>query len=64
MMASLWKLDDHATADQVNYFYAATVGQGMRPAAALLAAQLKMRQDPRWSSPYFWAVVQIQGEWK
>jgi len=64
VMASLWKIDDRATAEQMRYFYRAMVGQGMRPAAALRAAQLKMRQNPRWSSPYFWAAFQIQGEWK
>jgi len=64
VMASLWKIDDRATAEQMRYFYRAMVGQGMRPAAALRAAQLKMRQNPRWSSPYFWATFQIQGEWK
>ena len=64
VMASLWNIDDRATADQMKYFYRALLGQGMRPAAALRAAQLKMRQDPRWRSPYFWATFQIQGEWK
>jgi CHAT domain-containing protein/Tfp pilus assembly protein PilF len=64
VMASLWNIDDRATADQMKYFYRAMVGQGMRPAAALRTAQLKMRKDPRWSSPYFWAAFQIQGEWK
>jgi CHAT domain-containing protein len=64
VMASLWNIDDRATADQMKYFYRAMVGQGMRPVAALRAAQLKMRKNPRWSSPYFWAAFQIQGEWK
>jgi CHAT domain-containing protein len=64
VMASLWNIDDRATADQMKYFYRALVGQGMRPAAALRVAQLRMRKDPRWSSPYFWAAFQIQGEWK
>jgi CHAT domain-containing protein/tetratricopeptide (TPR) repeat protein len=64
VVASLWNIDDRATADQMKYFYRAMVGQEMRPAAALRAAQLKMRQDPRWSAPYFWAAFQIQGEWK
>jgi CHAT domain-containing protein/tetratricopeptide (TPR) repeat protein len=64
VMASLWNIDDRATADQMKYFYRAMVGQGMRPAAALRAAELKMREDPRWRAPYFWAAFQIQGEWK
>jgi CHAT domain-containing protein len=64
VMASLWNIDDRATADQMKYFYRAMVGQGMRPAAALRAAELKMLQDPRWRAPYFWAAFQIHGEWK
>jgi CHAT domain-containing protein/tetratricopeptide (TPR) repeat protein len=64
VMASLWNIDDRATADQMRYFYRAMIGQGMRPSAALRAAQLKMRQDPRWRSPYYWAAFQIHGEWK
>jgi CHAT domain-containing protein len=64
VMASLWNINDKATAEQMRYFYRALLGQGMRPAAALRAAQLNLRQDPRWNSPYFWAAFQIQGEWK
>jgi CHAT domain-containing protein len=64
VMASLWKIDDRATAELMGHFYQAMVGQEMRPAAALRAAQLRMRKDRRWRSPYFWAAFQIQGEWK
>jgi CHAT domain-containing protein len=64
VMASLWKIDDRATAEFMRRFYAALLGKKMRPAAALRAAQLEMRNDKRWSSPYYWAAFQIQGEWK
>jgi CHAT domain-containing protein len=64
VMASLWKIDDRATAELMRHFYQAMVGQGMRPAAALRLAQLRLQKDKRWSSPYFWAAFQIQGEWK
>jgi len=64
VMASLWKIDDRATAELMGHFYQAMEGQGMRPAAALRTAQLQMRRDKRWISPYFWAAFQIQGEWK
>jgi CHAT domain-containing protein/Tfp pilus assembly protein PilF len=64
VVASLWNINDQATAEQMRHFYRAMLGQGMRPAAALRTAQLKVRQDPRWNSPYFWAAFQIQGEWK
>jgi CHAT domain-containing protein len=62
--ASLWKIDDRATAEFMRRFYRALLGQKMRPAAALRAAQLEMRNHQRWSSPYFWAAFQIQGEWR
>jgi CHAT domain-containing protein/Tfp pilus assembly protein PilF len=64
VMASLWKIDDRATAELMGHFYRAMLGQGMRPAAALRAAQLEMQKNKRWSSPYFWAAFEIQGEWK
>jgi CHAT domain-containing protein/Tfp pilus assembly protein PilF len=64
VIASLWKIDDRATAEFMRRFYAALLGQKMRPAAALRAAQLAMRNDKRWNSPYYWAAFQIQGEWK
>lgn len=64
VVASLWKIDDRATAELMGHFYVALLGRGMTPAAALRLAQLRMRKTTRWSSPYFWAAFQIQGEWK
>jgi CHAT domain-containing protein len=37
---------------------------GLPPAAALRVAQIKMLQQKRWASPYYWAAFQLQGEWK
>ncbi len=64
VIASLWKIDDRATAELMQRFYRVLLGHGLRPAAALRAAQLQMRNHQQWSSPYFWAAFQIQGEWK
>lgn len=64
VVASLWKVDDVATADLMGHFYKAMLQRGMRPAAALREAQLEMWQDKRWSDPYYWAAFTIQGEWK
>jgi CHAT domain-containing protein len=64
VMASMWKIDDRPTAELMRHFYRAMIGDGMRPAAALRAAQLRLREDKRWISPYYWAAFQIQGEWK
>ena len=63
-VASLWKVDDAATAELMQRFYAATLRERKSPAAALRQAQVKMLRQPRWSSPFFWAAFEIQGEWR
>jgi len=64
VMASLWSVDDVATAELMGRFYQAMEQQGRRPAAALRQAQVAMLKQERWSSPYYWAGFVIQGEWK
>jgi CHAT domain-containing protein len=61
-VASLWSVDDQATAELMKYFYANMLKDGMPPAAALRAAQNKIRQNRRWSSPYYWAAFTFQGD--
>jgi CHAT domain-containing protein len=62
VVASLWKVDDEATAELMNLFYAAMFQEGLSPAAALRKAQLKMSQRKRWESPYYWSGFIIQGQ--
>ena len=64
VLASLWKVDDVATAELMRRFYKAMEKDGMPPAAALRQAQIEMWKQKDWRSPYFWAAFQIQGEWK
>jgi CHAT domain-containing protein/tetratricopeptide (TPR) repeat protein len=64
VVASLWRVSDFATAQLMGEFYKAMEQGGMRPAAALRMAQIKMAKQKRWASPYYWAGFQIQGEWK
>jgi CHAT domain-containing protein len=64
VMASLWKVSDAGTAQLMSRFYRAMEEEGMRPTAALRAAQIQMWRDKRWSDPYYWAAFQIQGEWR
>lgn len=64
VVASLWRIDDRASADVMTRFYAAMLKDGMRPAAALRAAQVSMLRDKRWNSPHYWAAFTIQGEWR
>ncbi|HKQ89363.1 MAG TPA: CHAT domain-containing tetratricopeptide repeat protein [Blastocatellia bacterium] len=64
VMASLWQVDDQATAQLMQYFYRGMLKENLRPAAALRAAQIEMSKQKRWSAPYYWAGFVIQGEWR
>lgn len=64
VVASLWQVDDLATAQLMKSFYRGLLQDRKRPAAALRAAQLEMLRQKRWSSPYFWAGFIMQGEYK
>ena len=64
VVASLWKVDDEATAELMKYFYTNMLKKGMRPAAALREAQNTLRQIPQWQSPHFWAGFTLQGEFR
>lgn len=64
VVASLWKVDDEATAELMAKFYRGMLKNNLRPAAALRAAQMEMLSQPQWRSPYYWAAFVLQGEWK
>ncbi len=64
VMASLWKVDDEATAALMEQFYRRMLNDRMSPAAALREAQVAIWRQPRWRAPYYWAAFVMQGEWK
>lgn len=64
VVASLWKVDDRATAELMTRFYAAMIKDNLPPAAALRAAKESLRREPRWSAPYYWAGFVLQGEYR
>jgi len=65
VVASLWKVDDEATAELMKHFYRKMLGkEKLRAAAALRAAQVDMLKEKRWQSPYYWAAFVLQGEWR
>jgi len=64
VVASLWQVDDRATSEFMGRFYEAMLKQGLRPAAALRAAQVSMWKDKRWMAAHYWAAFTLQGEWK
>ena len=63
VVATLWKVEDKATAVLMRDFYESMLQKGMSPAAALRSAKLKMMRDEQWSAPYYWAGFVLQGEY-
>ncbi|HEX2164663.1 MAG TPA: CHAT domain-containing protein [Thermoanaerobaculia bacterium] len=61
VLASLWRVEDRATAELMERFYRALWLDGLRPAAALARAQRELAADPRWSDPYYWGAFVVQG---
>ena len=64
VVASLWKVDDEATADLMTQFYRRMLENGKPPAAALREAQITIWKQKRWTAPYYWAAFVLQGEWR
>jgi CHAT domain-containing protein/Tfp pilus assembly protein PilF len=64
VVASLWQIEDRATAQAMGRFYEGMLAKGLKPAAALREAQISMWKDRRWQAPRYWAGFTLQGEWK
>jgi CHAT domain-containing protein len=63
VVASLWKVDDEATAELMKHFYEGIFQKNLSPAASLRESQLAMWRQKRWHAPYYWAAFVIQGEY-
>ena len=64
VVASLWQVEDRASAEMMKRFYEGMFVKKLSPAAALKAAQVSMHTDKRWHAPYYWAAFTLQGEWR
>jgi CHAT domain-containing protein/tetratricopeptide (TPR) repeat protein len=64
VVASLWKVDDEATAELMKIFYTEMLQNRKTPDEALRIAQNSIRQTPRWSAPHNWAGFTLQGEYQ
>jgi CHAT domain-containing protein len=64
VVASLWEVDDRATAELMTHFYRGLLLEKLPAAAALQQAQLSMMGEPRWSAPYYWAGFILEGDWR
>jgi CHAT domain-containing protein len=64
VVATLWKVDDSATAELMTRFYRSMVEEGAPAAQALRAAQRALARDRRFAAPFYWAGFTLQGEWR
>ena len=64
VVASLWKVDDAATAEFMRRFYQNLLQKKLSSVAALKQTKMEMRQIPRFKSAYYWAGFTLQGDWK
>ena len=64
VVSSLWRVPDQSTAELMGYFYEEMLANGQDATKALRLAKVRLRQNRRWRSPYFWAPFVVQGEWR
>lgn len=64
VVASLWKVDDAATAEFMKLFYKNHLQKGMPASKALREAKIKMKKIPRYRSPFYWSAFTLLGDWK
>jgi tetratricopeptide (TPR) repeat protein len=64
VIASLWPVEDRATAAFMRAFYQALFARGLAAPAALRAAQIELQRSSRWAAPYYWAAFTFQGDWQ
>lgn len=64
VVASLWEVDDAATAELMKRFYRGVLQEKLPPAAALRAAQIELLKKKHWQSPYYWGAFVLHGEWR
>jgi CHAT domain-containing protein len=64
VIASLWWIDDRATAALMAELYRALWAEGLRPAAALRKARLTLRRQHRFRDPSYWGAFVLQGDWR
>ncbi|NNE67122.1 MAG: CHAT domain-containing protein [Pyrinomonadaceae bacterium] len=64
VIASLWKVDDAATAEFMERFYRNHLQKGLPAAKALQQAKIEMKNIRRYSSPFYWSAFTLLGDWE
>jgi CHAT domain-containing protein/predicted negative regulator of RcsB-dependent stress response len=62
-LATLWQVNDRATALLMNQFYNSLSQDKLSKAEALRQAQLTLLKEPTYQSPHFWAAYVLLGNW-
>jgi CHAT domain-containing protein/tetratricopeptide (TPR) repeat protein len=64
VLASLWRVEDRATAELMTRFYHALWKDGLPAAAALRQAQLALQKERHFRDPSSWAAFVLEGDWR
>jgi CHAT domain-containing protein len=64
VVASLWRVEDRATADLMKRFYQKMLREKLSPSNALREAQISMLREKTFAHPFYWAGFTLQGDWK
>lgn len=64
VLSSAWKVDDYATAELMKLFYQELIDKKLPPSEALRQAQIRMSENPQFSSSFYWAAFTVQGEFR
>jgi CHAT domain-containing protein len=62
-LATLWSVNDLATADFMSYFYDRLKQKKIGKAEAVREAQLYLLHDPWYKHPFYWAPYVLVGNW-
>ena len=62
-VATLWSINDRATAKLMGELYQEIGKKNLGKAAAIRQAQLSLLQDPQYQHPFYWAAYTTIGNW-
>ena len=62
-LATLWSVNDQATALLMGKFYQGLQESGVTKAEALRRAQLSLLKNPQFNRPHFWGPYVLVGNW-
>ncbi len=64
VVSSRWKVSDRATLGLMKNFYEIMESENIPPSEALQKAKIKLRSNPAFASPFYWAAFTIQGDYQ